>query len=63
MTEEEPISEDSAIYEDLDEVAHVYNLLDETRKDHQQFGKAHKFSNTSPHIVLIAFLSTLAKEA
>jgi hypothetical protein len=35
---EGPISEDLATYEDLDEVAHVYNLLDETlRKDHQQF--------------------------
>jgi hypothetical protein len=55
----EAISEDLATYEDWDEIEYVYNLIDETQKDHVQFGTK-RFSNTSTTAACYAIIERLS---
>ena len=57
---EEPISEDLATYEDWDEIEYVYNLIDETLKDHVQFGGTKRFSNTGTTAACYAITERLS---
>jgi hypothetical protein len=58
---EGPNSEDSATYEDWDEIEYVYNLIDETlKKDHVQFGGTKRSGNTSATAACYAIIERLS---